>query len=176
VNQRSFSQLLTASGNSQGEIILFDPKTSENTTTRTIFDPITAIAPNLDCKTFAIGFMNGTCLVATLNNGFQTLHTLSTTRQPSPIVTLAWHSSSSKQPADMLATQTLDGDSRVWSVPKMGSPNANEAARVVRQLKRTDNWIPGPNWLAWSKNGRIVQFSEGETVSYDVKTSMSNPS
>jgi hypothetical protein len=28
----------------------------------------------------------------------------------------------------------------------------------------------GSNWLAWSKNGRIVQYSENETVSFDVRT------
>jgi hypothetical protein len=59
----------------------------------------------------------------------------------------------------MLATQTHDGDLRVWSIAK--SPSSNDSAKVVRVLKRSENAIPGPNWLAWSKNGRIIQYSEG---------------
>lgn len=58
----------------------------------------------------------------------------------------------------MLATQTEDGDLRVWSIAKGPS---TEAPRVVRVLRRSDNYEPGPNWFAWSKNGRIVQYSEG---------------
>lgn len=42
-------------GNSQGAIILFDVETSEHINTRTIFDPITTLAPASDCRTFAIG-------------------------------------------------------------------------------------------------------------------------
>jgi len=42
-------------GNAQGSITLFEPSTSEHISTRTIFDPITAIAPANDCRTFAIG-------------------------------------------------------------------------------------------------------------------------
>ena len=59
----------------------------------------------------------------------------------------------------MLATQTNDGDLRVWSIAK--SPTSNDTAKVVRVLKRTENFQTGPNWLGWSKNGRIVQYSEG---------------
>jgi len=44
-------------GNSQGNIILFEPSTSEHISTRTIFDPITALAPAADCRTFAIGYV-----------------------------------------------------------------------------------------------------------------------
>lgn len=44
-----------AFGNDQGNIILFEPQTSEHISARTIFDPITAIAPSADCRTFAIG-------------------------------------------------------------------------------------------------------------------------
>lgn len=58
----------------------------------------------------------------------------------------------------MLAAQTEDGDLRVWSIAK--APN-NQAPQVIRILKRSDSYEPGPNWLAWSKNGRIVQYSEG---------------
>lgn len=42
-------------GNAQGNIILFEPATSEHLSSRTIFDPITALAPAADCRTFAIG-------------------------------------------------------------------------------------------------------------------------
>lgn len=104
-------------------------------------------------------FQNGSLLIAALQPRFTILHNLTTSRGPSPIVTLAWHASSSRQKSDMLATQTNDGDLRVWSVAK--SPTSNDTAKVVRVLKRTENFQTGPNWLGWSKNGRIVQFSEG---------------
>lgn len=107
-------------------------------------------------------FSNGSLLIAALQPRFVILHNLSTSRGPSPIITLAWHASSSRQKSDMLATQTKDGDLRVWSVAK--SPTSNDTAKVVRVLKRTngpENYQPGPNWLGWSKNGRIVQYSEG---------------
>ncbi|RQM08790.1 hypothetical protein DH86_00002933, partial [Scytalidium sp. 3C] len=68
----------------------------------------------------------------------------------------------------MLATQTKDGDLRVWSVAK--SATGHDAAKVVRILKRSEDFQEGPNWLAWSKNGRIIQFSGGETASWDVRT------
>ena len=45
----------TPKGNAQGNIILFEPSTSEHLSARTIFDPITALAPASDCRTFAIG-------------------------------------------------------------------------------------------------------------------------
>jgi hypothetical protein len=59
----------------------------------------------------------------------------------------------------MLASQTNDGDLRVWSIAK--SPTSSDTAKVVRVLKRNENFQPGPNWLGWSKNGRIVQYSDG---------------
>ena len=58
----------------------------------------------------------------------------------------------------MLATQTSDGDLRVWSVSK---PPTAESPKPIRILKRSDNVEPGFNWLAWSKNGRIIQYSDG---------------
>ncbi|KAF8864742.1 hypothetical protein BDZ45DRAFT_491151 [Acephala macrosclerotiorum] len=158
-----------AFGNAQGNVILFEPTTSEHISARTIDQiPITALAPAADCRTYAIGFSNGSLLIAALQPRFTILHNLTTSRGPSPIVTLAWHASSSRQKSDMLATQTNDGDLRVWSVAK--SPTSSDTAKVVRVLKRTENFQTGPNWLGWSKNGRIVQFSEGETSSWDVRT------
>lgn len=43
-------------GNSQGNIILFEPTTSEHISARTIDQiTVTALAPAADCRTFAIG-------------------------------------------------------------------------------------------------------------------------
>ena len=58
----------------------------------------------------------------------------------------------------MLATQTVDGDLRVWSVSK---PPNSEAPKTLRILKRRDNVEPGLHWCAWSKNGRVLQYSDG---------------
>ena len=103
-------------------------------------------------------YQNGSILIASLQPSFTILHTLSTARAPSPIVSLAWHASSSKQKSDMLATQTLNGDLRVWSVAK---PAAGETPKTIRVLNKSDNVEAGLNWSAWSKNGRIVQFTNG---------------
>ena len=43
-------------GNVQGNVILFEPSTSEHISARTIFDPVTSLAPAADCRTFAIGY------------------------------------------------------------------------------------------------------------------------
>lgn len=58
----------------------------------------------------------------------------------------------------MLAVQTHDGDLRVWSVAK--NYTSEEDVKVVRILRRRDSSVPGPNWMGWSKNGRIIQFSD----------------
>lgn len=42
-------------GNERGEVIFFEPSTSEHKSARTIYDPISAIAPAADCHTYAIG-------------------------------------------------------------------------------------------------------------------------
>jgi hypothetical protein len=166
--------LTTWKGNAQGNIILFEPSTSEHLSARTIFDPITALAPAADCRTFAIGYvthnshecyadydryLNGSILIATLQPSFTILHTLTTPRAPSPIAGLAWHGSSSKQKSEMLAAQTADGDLRVWSVPK--APHSGDVPCVIRVLNQKEQREPGPSWFAWSKNGRIVQYTEG---------------
>lgn len=59
----------------------------------------------------------------------------------------------------MLAVQTHDGDLRVWSINK--SAGSSDGAKVVRVLKRSENYQAGPNWLGWSKSGRVIQYSEG---------------
>ncbi|KAJ5098259.1 hypothetical protein N7532_005260 [Penicillium argentinense] len=172
----SFEQLRVATwmrngnvafGNGKGEVILFEPPTSEHFSARTIFDPITSLAPATDCRTYAIGYQNGSILIANLHPQFTILHTLTTSRGPSPIISLAWHASSSKQKSDMLATQASNGDLRVWSVAK---PPGKESPRVIRVLKRSDSNSTDPKWMSWSKNGRIVQYLEGETWSWDVRT------
>lgn len=58
----------------------------------------------------------------------------------------------------MLATQTAEGDLRVWSIAK---PPGNDSPRVIRVLKRTESsYSTGPKWMAWSKNGKIVEYSD----------------
>ena len=44
-----------APGNGKGEVIIFAPSTSQHICVKTIYDPITALAPLSDCKTYAIG-------------------------------------------------------------------------------------------------------------------------
>ncbi|SPJ88736.1 uncharacterized protein FTOL_12630 [Fusarium torulosum] len=133
-----------AFGNTKGSIIMFEPSTSEHVSSRTIDQiAVTALAPSADCRTFAIG-------------------------GPSPIVNLAWHASSSRQKSDMLAVQMRDGDLRVWSVAKKYS--ADDPAKVVRNLRKAEISMDGPNWMGWSKNGRIIQYSDSQTQSWDVRT------
>lgn len=104
-------------------------------------------------------YQNGSLLIATLQPRFTILHQLQTpSRAPSPVVTLSWHASSSRQRSDMLAVQAHDGDLRVWSVAK--SSSSEDAAKIVRLLKRTDELSAGANWMGWSKNGRIIQFTD----------------
>ena len=52
-----FCVMLISLGNSQGNVILFEPTTSEHISARTIDQiPITALAPAADCRTYAIGY------------------------------------------------------------------------------------------------------------------------
>ena len=44
-------------GNPQGTVVIFTPSHGEHKSTRTIYDPITAIAPAWDCQTYAIGLV-----------------------------------------------------------------------------------------------------------------------
>ncbi|KAJ9632426.1 hypothetical protein H2203_000831 [Taxawa tesnikishii (nom. ined.)] len=68
----------------------------------------------------------------------------------------------------MLAAQTSDGDLRVWSIPK--AAHGGESPNIIRVLNRPESRESGPCWFAWSKNGRIVQHSDGETRAWDVRT------
>ena len=47
-----------AAGNTQGNVIIFNPSNTEHESARTIFDPITALAPSWDCQTYAIGYVH----------------------------------------------------------------------------------------------------------------------
>lgn len=58
----------------------------------------------------------------------------------------------------MLASQALNGDLKVWSVSK---PAEKEPPRTIRVLKRSDTAASGPQWMAWSKNGKILQYMNG---------------
>ncbi|KKA30260.1 hypothetical protein TD95_002214, partial [Thielaviopsis punctulata] len=160
-----------AFGNTQGHIIQFEPGTEEHISTITLSQiPITALAVANDNVTFAIGYSNGTLLVANVTERFHILHTLTSNRTPSPIVTLQWHSSTPQQKSTMLAAQTRDGDLRVWSVPKSAHGGSPIAVRILSKNDKGEESVPGPNWMAWSKNGRIIQYSQNETLSWDVRT------
>ena len=58
----------------------------------------------------------------------------------------------------MLAVQSASGDLRVWSIAK---PAGADTPKPIRNLERGENGESGPNWISWSKNGRIIQFSQG---------------
>lgn len=104
-------------------------------------------------------YTDGTIVIATLEPRFTIKYNISMSGLSSQISTLVWHSSSSRQKSDMLASQYQNGDLRVWSIAKSDYPYGNEA-KVIRVLRRSDNNLAGYNWLGWSRNGRIVQFSE----------------
>lgn len=148
---------------------IFEPATSEHISTATIFHSITALAPSADCMTYAIGYNNGTMILAALQPQFTVLHNISAVRPHSPIVHLCWHASSSKQKSDMLAIQDQEGDLKVWSVTK--PPTAGQP-RVIRILKRTvpTYFAPGRTFVAWSKNGRVLQYQDAESWAWDVRT------
>ncbi|EPQ67855.1 Bgt-2838 [Blumeria graminis f. sp. tritici] len=156
-------------GDELGNVILFELSTSENLNVKTIDQvSITALAPAVDCRTFAIGFSNGSLYIATMQPCFTVLHDLTRPKITTSITTLAWHASSPRQKSVLLATQYCDGNLRIWSIPKYHI--CTETAKVMRILQRTDKVQNGPHWSAWSKNGRIIQFCERETWSWDVRT------
>uniref|UniRef100_A0A0D2XSH1 Gem-associated protein 5 TPR domain-containing protein n=1 Tax=Fusarium oxysporum (strain Fo5176) TaxID=660025 RepID=A0A0D2XSH1_FUSOF len=103
-----------------------------------------------------------------LSPRFTIFHNLTTSRGPSPIINLAWHAASSRQKSNMLAVQMHDGVLRVWSVAKTYS--ADDPAKIVRNLRKAETSVEGPNWMGWSKNGRIIQYSDSQTQSWDVRT------
>ncbi|KAF9771871.1 hypothetical protein IL306_010460 [Fusarium sp. DS 682] len=90
---------------------------------------VTALAPSSDCRTFAIGYKNGSLFAATLQPRFTILHNLTTSRGP-----------------------------------------ADDPAKVVRNLGKAEIAMDGPNWMGWPKNGHIVQYSDSQAQSWDVRT------
>ncbi|KAK7223299.1 hypothetical protein V2G26_011302 [Clonostachys chloroleuca] len=69
----------------------------------------------------------------------------------------------------MLAVQYSNGDLRVWSMGKVYSPdNPIKTVRVLDK-KGTDEYA-NSHWMAWSKNGTIIQYSDSETLAWDVRT------
>ncbi|EXK25603.1 hypothetical protein FOMG_17765 [Fusarium oxysporum f. sp. melonis 26406] len=64
----------------------------------------------------------------------------------------------------MLAVQMRDRDLRVWSVAKY---SADDTAKVVRNLWKAETSMDGPNWMGWSKNGRITQSFDSRTLSWN---------
>ncbi|KAF2152508.1 hypothetical protein K461DRAFT_313187 [Myriangium duriaei CBS 260.36] len=154
-------------GGTGGNIVLFEPSTNEHVSVRLIYDPITAIAPCWDCQHFACGFMNGSMLICRIQPSFTIVHTLSIQKGPSKVTGIQWHGASQKSKTDMLATQTADGDMRVWSIPKV--PNGDPCT-AIRVLSEGEGITSGPNWFAWSRNGRIVQFIDKEARLFDVRT------
>lgn len=57
----------------------------------------------------------------------------------------------------MLAVQTCDGHLQVWRVPKLY--NIGDSAYLIRHLGLSKDPVGGPNWMGWSKSGRIIQYS-----------------
>ena len=56
----------------------------------------------------------------------------------------------------------------MWSVSK---PPTAETPKPIRILKRGDNVEPGVNWLAWSKNGRVIQYQDGYVQIFSIMLS-----
>ncbi|KAH0238582.1 hypothetical protein KCV06_g373, partial [Aureobasidium melanogenum] len=88
-------------------------------------------------------FQNGSILIATLQPLFTIVHSLTTSKAPSRIAGLSWHGSSSRQKSDMLATQTADGDLRVWSIPKSAVKPRTLLVLMVKEwpfCRETRSW------------------------------------
>jgi len=106
-----------------------------------------------------ISYDNGAMIIASLMPLFVVHHTLAQGGDNlAPVTQIAWHGSSSRQKSDMLATQTDDGDLKVWSISK--PIDGGEPARIVRMLKKPDGYAQSRNWMSWSRNGRIIQYSD----------------
>lgn len=102
--------------------------------------------------------MNGSIMIISVHPVFTIHHTLSTQRRPSPVSTVAWHGGSGRHKTDMLATQTADGDLRVWNIPR--SSDKGHIPQAIRIISMDEGIVSGPNWFAWSRNGRIIQHSD----------------
>lgn len=152
-----------------------------DTTFHTIFDPVNAISSSPCGTMLAVGYVviiidvilksdcahddhryqNGTVLVASLadsmDSKFTILHSLAIANNPVPITGVAWHGTTSKQNTEMLATQTADGNLRVWGIPKEDN---EDIARIIRIVNPPAEMLDRV-WFSWSKNGRILQYCDG---------------
>ncbi|KAF4972998.1 hypothetical protein FSARC_575 [Fusarium sarcochroum] len=86
----------------------------------------------------------------------------------SPINNLEWHASSPREGVMILAVQKYNGDLRVWSVSVGKSIHKSPA--VIRILNRDEKSVYGSNWIAWSKDGHIIQYFNKQIYSWNVKT------
>ncbi|OQV09036.1 hypothetical protein CLAIMM_13218 [Cladophialophora immunda] len=154
-------------GDTKGHVILFEPGTGDHIATATIYEPITAIAPFDDCKRYAIGYKNGLILLTTLQPAFAVLHSLAAYPELSTVISLTFHRPSSESDNYILAGQTANGDLRVWAIPKLV---ITDTPRVIRLVRGSTSNTPSRHWISWSRNGRIVQFSEGRIWAWDVRT------
>jgi len=57
----------------------------------------------------------------------------------------------------MLAAQSVDGDLRVWGVPKA----SDDIARMIRVINAPADGQVQMAWSSWSKSGRLVQYCDG---------------
>ncbi|KAH7161750.1 WD40-repeat-containing domain protein, partial [Dactylonectria macrodidyma] len=135
-----------ALGFATGMLSLFELSSAKHVSTKTIDSSISALSTALDGNKFAIGYHDGTILIANLAPRFTILNQLSMPNVASPIVSLSWHRSFT-----ILAGQNGRGDLCCWHT-KFDPP------KLVRRFKPLVKTTPGTNWMGWSKNGRIVQF------------------
>uniref|UniRef100_A0A8H7N8F4 Fungal N-terminal domain-containing protein n=1 Tax=Bionectria ochroleuca TaxID=29856 RepID=A0A8H7N8F4_BIOOC len=158
-------------GNAKGCLIFFDPITTQHFPVTTFSGiAISAIAQAEECEYIAIGCQTGAVFIVTPPPNFAILYHAARRPQFSfPVATLRWHRTPSLQQKTMLAVQYSNGDLRVWSMGKVYSPeNPIKTVRVLDK-KGTDEHA-NPHWMAWSKNGTIVQYSDSETLAWDVRT------
>ncbi|KAF4971244.1 hypothetical protein FSARC_1866 [Fusarium sarcochroum] len=169
-----------AFGDAKGRILLFEPSTSGYTVFSTINNAaLTALAPLPDCATFALGYSDGSLSIATLLPR-TILHNLTTdesslplagltpSERPSPIVSLAWHTSSLRQDFKTLAVQKHDGCLRLWRVPPR--QGTDERPRVIRDLMKDKMPVQGPRGMGWAKGSCIVKYSNTQIHFWDVNT------
>ncbi|VUC25060.1 unnamed protein product [Clonostachys rosea] len=158
-------------GNARGSLIFFDPITTQHYPVTTFSGiAISAIAQAEECEYIAIGCRTGTVFIVTPPPNLAILyHSIRRPQYSFPIATLRWHRTPSRQQKTMLAVQYSNGDLRVWSIEKIYSPD--KPINTVRILdKKGSGKQVNAHWMAWSKSGTIVQYSDSETLAWDVRT------
>ncbi|CAG9989491.1 unnamed protein product [Clonostachys byssicola] len=159
-------------GNAKGCLIFFDPITTQHFPVTTFSGiAISTIAQAEECDYIAIGCQTGGVFIVTPPPNFAILYHAARRPQLSfPVATLRWHRTPSLQQKTMLAVQYSNGDLRVWSMGKAYSPD--NPIKTVRVLDKNgiDEHV-NSHWMAWSKNGTIVQYSDSSgTLAWDVRT------